>query len=227
MPTEVYSTHFVYTIDGEELEIIPLKIKYLKEFMSRFQYLRDKDDDIEALEILADCVRITMKQYKPEWSKSVDSVDDNFDISAIYQILEYSVGIKMKNEEEAIERASEGGDAWEDLDLAELESEAFLLGIWKNYDELESSISMQELTIILNTKRETSYDEKKFFAALKGVDLDNQNGRGQKEWEDLKARVASNGATSDSKDILALQGKNAEAAGFGIGLGLEYESVKG
>lgn len=227
MPTEVYPIHFVYTVDGEELEIIPLKIKYLKEFMSRFRELSSKDDDITAIEILADCVRITMKQYKPEWSKSVEYVDDNFDITSIYQILEYSVGIKMKNEEEAVERASEGGDAWEDLDLAELESEAFLLGIWKNYDELESSISMQELTFILNSKRDSSYEEKKFFAAIQGVNLDEQNGRGQKEWEDLKARVASNGATSDSKDILALQGKNAEAAGFGIGLGLEYESVKG
>jgi hypothetical protein len=30
---------------------------------------------------------------------------------------------------------------------------------------------------------------------------------------------------SDSKDIVALQGINAQKAGFGIGMGLEYEKI--
>jgi hypothetical protein len=43
----------------------------------------------------------------------------------------------------------------------------------------------------------------------------------------MKARVFSGGATSDSNDIIALQGINAQKAGFGIGMGLSYEVVKG
>ena len=31
---------------------------------------------------------------------------------------------------------------------------------------------------------------------------------------------------SDSKDILALQGQNAVKAGFGIGMGLDYEDLR-
>ena len=50
--------------------------------------------------------------------------------------------------------------------------------------------------------------------------------RGQKEWEDLKARVFSGGATNDSNDILSLQGQNAKRLGFGIGMGLEYEDTR-
>jgi hypothetical protein len=226
VPTEIYQVHNITTISGEEIEIIPLKIKYLKEFMPKFREMKDVRDDLSALTQLTECVRIAMKQYKPEWSKSIEFVEENFDMPLIYKFLEYSVGIKIKNEEEAIERAEEGGNAWDELDLAQLESEVFLLGIWKNYDELETSISMQELTFILETKRDVSYDEKKFFAALQGVDLDGQSGKGgQKEWEDLKARVASGGATSDSRDILALQGQNARSAGFGIGMGLQYEKI--
>ena len=65
-------------------------------------------------------------------------------------------------------------------------------------------------------------------AAIQGVDLDgdkNKN-KGQKEWEDMKARVFSGGQTSDSNDVLALQGVNAQKAGFGIGQGLDYEDLR-
>jgi hypothetical protein len=41
----------------------------------------------------------------------------------------------------------------------------------------------------------------------------------------MKARVYSNGATSNPNDILALQGAAARKAGFGIGHGLEYEVI--
>jgi hypothetical protein len=42
----------------------------------------------------------------------------------------------------------------------------------------------------------------------------------------MKARVFSGGATSDSNDILALQGHNAQRAGFGIGMGLSYQDMR-
>lgn len=86
---------------------------------------------------------------------------------------------------------------------------------------------MPELTITLISKREREYEERKFLAAIQGVDLDGQSDseRGQKEWEDMKARVFSGGMTSDSNDVLALQGHNATKAGFGINNGLEYSNV--
>jgi hypothetical protein len=90
---------------------------------------------------------------------------------------------------------------------------------------------MPELTSILIAKREKEYDEKKFLAAMQGVDLDGNSKtsdgkeRGQKEWEDLKARVFSGGATKNSNDVLSLQGSTAAKAGIGIGMGLEYSSV--
>jgi hypothetical protein len=87
---------------------------------------------------------------------------------------------------------------------------------------------MPELTALLIAKREKDYDEKKFLAAMQGVDLDKENGSsgGQKAWEDMKARVFSKGKTTKSDDVVSLQGFNADKAGFGIGQGLEYEVVK-
>jgi hypothetical protein len=131
--------------------------------------------------------------------------------------------------EQANQQREESDQTWETLDLAKLETEVFLLGVWKNYDELETSLSIQELMAILSTSRELNYEEKRFMAALQGVDLDEQSGKskGQREWEDLKARVASGGKAQGGDDILAYQGHNAKKAGFGIGMGLDYEVVKG
>jgi hypothetical protein len=87
---------------------------------------------------------------------------------------------------------------------------------------------MPELTSLLIAKREKEYDEKRFLAAMQGVDLDKENGKesGQKAWEDMKARVFSKGSSKDSNDVTSLQGFNADKAGFGIGQGLEYQVVK-
>ena len=83
---------------------------------------------------------------------------------------------------------------------------------------------MQEMTAILNLKREEDYTHKKFLAAMQGVDLDKGKNN-TNAWEEMKARVFSKGQAADSKDIVALQGINAQKAGFGIGLGLEYERI--
>lgn len=229
MATTVYQNKVINLIDGTELEIIPLKIKYLREFMEAFENVKKAKDDDEAIDCLMECVRIAMKQYYPGITLKKDDIEDSFDMPTIYTILDVSAGIKINrgSEETVKTQATESGSTWSDLDLAKIEAEAFLLGIWKDYKELEESLSMPELMATLSSRRELDYEEKKFLAAIQGVDLDKQSGssRGQKEWEDMKARVFSKGATNDSKDILALQGQNAKKAGFGIGMGLEYEDL--
>lgn len=228
MATTVYSNKTIRLIDGTELEAMPLKIKYLREFMDAFQVVHKAKNDDEAIELLTECVRIAMKQYYPSISKNTKDVEDNIDLPGIYEIMDIAAGIKIKkNSEEPVKtQATESGTTWDTLDLAKLESEVFLLGIWKDYHELEISLSMPELLATLSSKRELDYEEKKFLAAIQGVDLDGEQGKGQKEWEDMKARVFSKGATSDSDDVLALQGVNAQKAGFGIGLGLDYEDSR-
>jgi hypothetical protein len=84
---------------------------------------------------------------------------------------------------------------------------------------------MPELTAILVAKRESDSQEKKFLAALQGVDLDNQSNNSSNAWEDMKARVFSGGKAKNSNDILSLSGINAQKAGFGIGDGLEYKDA--
>jgi hypothetical protein len=229
MATAIYNTKIIKLINGTELEIVPLKIKYLRQFMEAFEDVKKSKSDDETVELLAECVRISMKQFYPEISKNVSDIEDNLDMPTIYKILDVCAGIKInqKLEEPLKDQATDSGSSWLDLDLAAIESEVFLLGIWKDYNELEESLSMPELVATLAVSRDLEYQKNKFLAAIQGIDLDKNSGseKGQKEWEDMKARVFSGGATTDSNDILALQGHNAQKAGFGIGMGLEYENL--
>jgi hypothetical protein len=232
MATEIYKTKNIYLFDGTEIEAMPLKIKYLREFMDAFNHIKETKNDDEAMRVLLECTRIAMKQYYPNIASSIEDLEDNIDMPTVHEILDIAGNIKVGYDEESgvKEQAQKGdpGPSWEEFDLAKLESEVFLLGIWKDYKELEASLSLSEIMAIISSKRELDYQEKKFFAAIQGVDLDEASGseRGQKEWEDLKARVFSGGATSDSNDVLALQGQNAKKAGFGIGMGLDYEDAR-
>ena len=230
MATEIYKITNVKTIDGTVIEIIPLKIKYMRELMNMFNTIGPDMTEEQTIDVLCDCVRIAMKQYCPSLSNSLEDILDNFDILTVYEILDYSVGIKINGGEDSeIKKQStdsQDNSSWDTLDLAKLESEIFLLGIWKNYDELEKSLSMTELINTIGSSRELDYQEKKFLAAIQGVDLEEPGGEdSQKAWEDLKARVFSKGQTEDSNDILSYQGYNAQKAGFGIGMGLDYENL--
>lgn len=235
MATIIYPTKTIETVDGIKIEMSPLKIKYLREFMDAFDKMRDTENETESIDIITECVRIAMKQYYPKFSDNTDFIEDNFDLPTVYSIADFAAGIRIKEDstesvkeqaEKSINsKADKEGVTWNSLDLAKLESEIFLLGIYKDYDELEKSLSMPELMSTLEVMRDLDYQEKKFLAAMQGVDLDKESGkdRGQKEWEDMKARVFSGGKTDDSNDVLSLQGPKAKQLGFGIGLGLDYE----
>lgn len=224
MATKVYEEHKIRLIDGEELTVSPLKIKYLHELMETFTLVHKAEGDFEAIAIMSECVRIAMKQYCPRLSVSIEDVEDNLDLPTIYKVLDYAAGIKinMDKQEEVVEQAKESGTTWADLDLLKLESELFLIGAWKNYEELELSVSMPELLSTISTKRELDHMEKKFLAAMQGVDIDKD--KEDDAWEAMKKRVFAKKGT-DPNDIVNLTGKRAADAGFGIGHGLEYEQV--
>jgi hypothetical protein len=226
MATKIYETKRIRLVDGTTIVASPLKLKYLREFLSMFEFVKECKDDKQAIEYLTYCALIAMQQYYPKISTLKD-IEDSIDLPTIYEVLEIAAGIKINksNTKDTVkDQAVESGSTWEKFDLAKLEAEAFMLGIWKDYEELESSISMPELTATLEAIRERDYQEKKFLAAMQGVDLDKQSGK-QNAWEEMKARVFSGGKASNANDVVALQGANAQKAGFGIGMGLSYEKL--
>lgn len=86
---------------------------------------------------------------------------------------------------------------------------------------------MPELLSILEERNRQDFEDKKFFASLQGANLEGDGeGASLSKWEEIKARAFSGGKTSNPNDILALQGKAAQRAGFGIGMGLDYEVIE-
>lgn len=83
---------------------------------------------------------------------------------------------------------------------------------------------MPELTAILKSHRDKIHEQRKFDAAIQGIDIDKES-ESHNAWEELKSRVASKGKATDSKDILSLQGTAARQAGFGINMGLDFEDL--
>lgn len=80
---------------------------------------------------------------------------------------------------------------------------------------------MPELLNTIKAMHKKDEEDKKFFAMLQGVDL-NEKTEEEKgaDFEDVQIRAMGINANKD--DIVSLQGQRAAAAGFGIGMGLGY-----
>lgn len=110
MATTVYETVEI-DINGETLSLVPLKIKFLREFMTEFQKISNEDiasDNILSMELLLDCAAIAMKQYKPEWADK-EVLEDIIDLPSIYKVIEVASGIKL-NDPNALAAALAGAN---------------------------------------------------------------------------------------------------------------------
>jgi hypothetical protein len=238
MPKEIFKETTVHLIDGTPIRVYPLKLVYLKQVMSEFDRVKTANSEDETLEVILDCIALCMKQFYP----SIDTgqkVADNIDMKTLYIILEYGANISLDpdkresladqtNEQMKAKKDSQDNESWDNFDLAKYEAQAFLLGIWKNFDELEQSISLPELTEILSVNNEREYNDRKFFAAIQGIDIDAGSSKEEDPWEAMKARVAAKASgipVASPNDVTSFQGIKARQNGFGIGMGLDYEKT--
>lgn len=101
------------------------------------------------------------------------------------------------------------------MNLAELEAEAFLLGQWKNFEEMEDNLSLPELNAVLNAAREQEYNRRKFAAALKGVDLEESSSQesAEERFERIKRQAQALASGKSETEI--------EFSDLGIGVEIE------
>lgn len=93
----------------------------------------------------------------------------------------------------------------EELDLTKIEEYVLQLGIWKSLEELEDSISIDELHRFYIVKQREDYEQKRFLAAIQGVKMDEYQDPDEvsekSDFEAVKKRA-------DIKRKLILQGKD-------------------
>lgn len=99
MATSVYETVEIELQDGTKIEIKPLKIKILREFMKEFQKIGDEkiaEDNLESIDLLLSCTAIAMKQYSPELATK-EKLEEAIDLPTIYKVIEVAAGIKLND----------------------------------------------------------------------------------------------------------------------------------
>lgn len=85
-------------IDGKTIEVRPLKISLLRQFMKKFDGIaKVAEDNDKSMNLLMECVAIAMQQYDPELAKDAKALEDNIDLPTVYQIVEEASGIKLQD----------------------------------------------------------------------------------------------------------------------------------
>ena len=93
-----------------------------------------------------------------------------------------------------------------------------LVGKWRNVEDLEESLNLEELKMLIDAKREQEHRHHKFLAAIQGIDIDADNKSGAEErFEEIRRRVESQ-LTGASEEQL-------ELAVFGLDVESEDDEV--
>jgi hypothetical protein len=95
MATTINEATTVSLLDGTSLELRPLKISLLREFMKSFEQIAGVAEDNEkSMDLLLECVFIAMKQFKPELADK-KALEELLDLPTVYKIVEEASGIPM------------------------------------------------------------------------------------------------------------------------------------
>lgn len=98
MATNVNEAKTVTMIDGTTIDVRPLKISLLREFMKKFEGIaKVAEDNDKSMNILMECVQIAMKQYNPELASDAKVLEENLDLPTVYKIVEEASGVNMSS----------------------------------------------------------------------------------------------------------------------------------
>jgi inhibitor of KinA sporulation pathway (predicted exonuclease) len=98
MAVTVNEAKNIALIDGTTIEVRPLKISLLREFMKKFEEIaKVADDNDKSMDVLIECVQIAMRQFKPELAEDPKALEDNLDLPTVYKIVEEASGLQLSD----------------------------------------------------------------------------------------------------------------------------------
>jgi flagellar biosynthesis component FlhA len=99
MATTINEPKEITLPDGTVIAVRPLKISLLRDFMKTFTSIEDvAEDNDKSMDLLIECVRIAMRQYKPELAEDAAKLEDVLDLPTVYRIIEEASGVAMGNQ---------------------------------------------------------------------------------------------------------------------------------
>ena len=88
MATKVYDSGYINLVDGTEIYIRPLKIKYLREFMAAFDLIKVSKNDEQSITILSYCALVALRSQYP-LIQTTEQFEDQVDLPNVYKILDF------------------------------------------------------------------------------------------------------------------------------------------
>jgi hypothetical protein len=101
----------------------------------------------------------------------------------------------------------------------------FLLGHWKDYEELEDSLSMPELTATLKAMYKVENRKNKFAALLQGANIDDEETTNTDNSTDKPSTFQEIQARAVGKLTGDVSASKAVEYGFTPDMGIEYSFV--
>ncbi len=96
MATTINEAKTIALLDGTEIEIRPLRISLLRDFMKSFEQIAGVAEDNEkSMDLLLACVTIAFKQFKPELAEDPKALEELLDLPTVYKIVEEASGIPI------------------------------------------------------------------------------------------------------------------------------------
>lgn len=92
MATTINEPKSIELLDGTKVNVRPLKISLLREFLAKFEKIQAvADDNAKSMDLLLECVAIAMKQYNEELA-DVKKLEEIIDLPTVYAIVEEASG---------------------------------------------------------------------------------------------------------------------------------------
>ena len=96
MATTINEQTTIELLDGTSINLRPLKISLLHEFMKKFDEVsKVADDNEQSLAILMDCVRIALQQYEPKLLEKDVDLEEILNLPIVYSIINEAAGIDL------------------------------------------------------------------------------------------------------------------------------------
>ncbi|MCA1799848.1 MAG: hypothetical protein LC650_00955 [Actinobacteria bacterium] len=98
MATKVNKSETITLQDGKEVELKPLNIKNLRDFMAVVKKFQDVDDEVEGLDIMIEACSVGLRKTAPEIAEDTDYLEENLDMNHIERILFVAGGVDISGD---------------------------------------------------------------------------------------------------------------------------------
>jgi hypothetical protein len=153
--------------DGSARYISKLTIKQLRQIDALLDDLppnsfRDKDIDH-----MRDILVIVFERIDQYLISDLDRLEDLFDIPTFNEVLDFILGGGKEK------KSQEDGIKFKDIPFSEMEAMLLVEGVgnWKNLEEIEESLILDELLLIQEIMGKTKHNHYRMLASFQGIDM--------------------------------------------------------